>query len=151
MTSGPYWEAYAVARATGNTVVIGLSGNAGASLWPGAMLGGSAGLSAGLAVDPCGDIGLVVSGQLGGGYNPGTAVSASGGGSFTYTSQPTIFGLNGSSPVVGVSGGDGIGGSVSHTMGGSTSVTVGAGFGFGTVGGVKATKVFPLVCSSNCN
>lgn len=120
------------------------------------MLGGSVGASVGLGVNPCGDVGLVISGQLGGGYNPslpgsGTPVYGNGGGSFTYTNQPTIFGLGGSSPVIGASGGDEVGGSVTHTLGGSTTVTVGAGFGFGTFGGVKGTEVFPLVCSSNCN
>lgn len=149
--STPYWEAYGAAQATGNTVVIGLSGNAGASLWPDGALGGSAGGSIGLAVDPCGNIGLAVSGQVGGGYRFGTPVSYSGGGSFTYTQQPTIFGLAGSSPILGAGGGGEVGGSITETLGGSTTVTIGTGFGAGTIGGVKETKMFPLVCKGSCH
>ena len=147
-------EAYSiaspVANATGNTVVVGLSGNVGANLIPEWFLGGSAGGSVGLGVDPCGNVGLVVSGQLGGGYRFGTPVSGGAGGSFTYTHSPTLFGLNGSSPVVGVTGGYGYGGSVTQSISGSTTVTVGPAAGASTIGGVKWTKVIPLVCSTNC-
>jgi RHS repeat-associated protein len=153
MVSGPYWIAKGVSQSTGNTVVVGLSGNAGGSIWPGGMLGGSALASVGIAVDPCGNIGLAVSGQLGGGSNGGgddDGVGYVGGGSLTYTHSPNIFGLNGTSPIVGGGGGVEIGGSVTQTLGGSTTVTVGAADGLVTVGGVKGTKVFPLVCPMNC-
>ena len=153
MASGPYWVAEGVAKATGNTVVIGLSGNAGGSIWPEGMLGGSVGASVGLAVDPCGNIGLAVSYQLGGGYNGGgggDGVGYAGGGSFTYTHSPNIFGLNGSSPILGAGGGVEIGGSVTETLSGSTTVTLGGADGLVTIGGVKVTKVFPLVCPMNC-
>lgn len=114
-------------------------------------LGGSVSGSVGLGVDPCGNVGLVASGQLGGGYRFGTPVSYSGGVSFTYTNSPTIFGLGGNSPVLGGGGGGDFGGSVTHTLGGSTTVTIGTGFGGGTIGGVKATKVLPLICGGSCH
>lgn len=148
-TEIPYAEASILAQATGNTVVIGVSGNVGGSLWPEALLGGSAGASVGIGVDPNGDVGLVVSGQLGGGYNGsagGNGVAYGGGGSITFTHQPTIFGLTGRSSVMGLAGGIDFGGSVTRTLGGSTTVTAGLANGISTRGGLKGTKVFPLIC-----
>jgi RHS repeat-associated protein len=152
-TAPQYWAARGVAAATGNAAVVGVSGSAGGSVWPEGMLGGALGVSTGLAVDRCGNVGLLVSGQVGGGYNGGPGgrgIAYAGGPSISFTHSPTIFGLGGSSPVVGVSGGAGYGGSVTRTLSGTTTITVGAAGGVGTLGGVKGAKVIPLVCPNNC-
>jgi RHS repeat-associated protein len=145
-TLGAVEDAFLLAQLTGNTVVVGISGNVGASLLAGEFLGGSAGASVGLGVDPAGDVGLVVSGQVGGGYRLLTGTGYAGGVSVTFTQKPTIFGLTGTSPVAGVSGGLEFGGSVTHTLSGSTTITAGVAGGVNTLGGVTGTKVFPLIC-----
>ena len=104
------------------------------------------GLSAGIAVDPSGNIGLVFSGRLGGGFARSKGGAA--GGSLTFSPSPTIFGLANTSPLGSVSGGGaGMGGSLGITPTGSVTITAGAATGrFGTFGGVGGTTVVPLVC-----
>lgn len=143
---GAYEDASILAKQTGNTTVVGVSGSLGGTLWEGEFLGGNVGASIGIGVDPAGNVGLVTSGQLGGGYRLGAPFGYSGGGSITLTHQPSIFGLNGDTPFAGISGGYVLGGSVTRTLSGSTSITTGAAGGVNTLAGVKATKVFPLIC-----
>ena len=84
-----------------------------------------------------------------GGFNgrsePQLAYSA--GGTITKTTQSTIFSLNGSnSPQMGITYGNGLGGTVSGNLSRSVTASGGLAGGHATFGEVGYTKVFTLVC-----
>ena len=137
-----------VAQLSGHAAVVAVSGSASISLWDAGTLSGA--LSVGIAVDPSGNIGLAISTRGGGGFSglPSGGTSAAATVNVSWTKQNSIVGLNGNSPVMGFTVGDGdLAVSASRTASGTTTVGAGTGGGFSTFGGVNGTKVIPLVCA----